>query len=136
MATFCLSTNTGPKLLIFRSEIFLSHKKSLLFKFFDAVVLDVILRIALPLPIKNPGCVFARIQETFMSGSFPFNQSKNNAVLEPRTGHFQGLVGFEVKTKELCGQDQSQGIQNASSRTPPLMMTIQLIKQKKRKLQK
>ena len=24
-------------------------------------------------------------------------QSKNNAVLEPRTGHFRGLAGFEAK---------------------------------------
>ena len=30
---------------------------------------------------------------------FLFNQSKNNAVLEPRTGHFPGLVGFEAKAK-------------------------------------
>ena len=28
---------------------------------------------------------------------FLFNQSKNNAILEPRTGHFSGLVGFEAK---------------------------------------
>ena len=28
---------------------------------------------------------------------FHFNQLKNNAVLEPRTGHFQKLVGFEAK---------------------------------------
>ena len=28
---------------------------------------------------------------------FLFNQSKNNAVLEPRTGHFRGLEGFEAK---------------------------------------
>ena len=26
-----------------------------------------------------------------------FNQSKNNAVLKPRTGHLRGLVGFEAK---------------------------------------
>ena len=32
--------------------------------------------------------------------TFLFNQSKNNAVLEPRTGHFRGLVGFEAKAKE------------------------------------
>ena len=30
-----------------------------------------------------------------------FNQSKNNAVLEPRTGHFRKLVGLEGKTKHL-----------------------------------
>ena len=27
---------------------------------------------------------------------FLFNQSKNNAVLEPRTGHFRGLVGSGI----------------------------------------
>ena len=26
---------------------------------------------------------------------------KNNAVLEPRIGHFRGLVGFEAKAKDL-----------------------------------
>ena len=30
---------------------------------------------------------------------FIFNQSKKNAVLEPKIGHFQGLVGFEAKAK-------------------------------------
>ena len=30
---------------------------------------------------------------------FLFNQSKKNAVFEPRVGHFQGLVGFEAKAK-------------------------------------
>ena len=30
-----------------------------------------------------------------------FNQSKSNAVLEPRTGHFRRLVGFEAKAKDL-----------------------------------
>ena len=28
---------------------------------------------------------------------FAFNQSKNNVVLELRTGHFRGLVGFKAK---------------------------------------
>ena len=30
---------------------------------------------------------------------FLFMQSKKNAVLEPRIGHFQELVGFEAKAK-------------------------------------
>ena len=30
---------------------------------------------------------------------FLLNQSKNNAVLEPRAGHFRGLVGSEANTK-------------------------------------
>ena len=32
---------------------------------------------------------------------FLFNQSKNNAVLETKTGHFRGLVDFEAKAKDL-----------------------------------
>ena len=32
---------------------------------------------------------------------FHFNQVKNNAVLQPRTGHFRGLVVFEAKAKDL-----------------------------------
>ena len=29
------------------------------------------------------------------------SKSKNSAVLEPRTGHFRGLGGFEAKFKDL-----------------------------------
>ena len=36
-----------------------------------------------------------------MLGYFPFNLSKNNAVLEPSTGHFRGVVRFEAKAKDL-----------------------------------
>ena len=32
---------------------------------------------------------------------FLFHESKNSAVLELRSGHFQGLVGFEAKSKVL-----------------------------------
>ena len=38
---------------------------------------------------------------------FLFNQSKNNAVLEPRKEHFRGLVGFEAQAKE--GRPRGQG---------------------------
>ena len=31
---------------------------------------------------------------------FLFNQLKNDAVLEPRTGHFRELEGFEAKAQE------------------------------------
>ena len=51
--------------------------------------------------IKSPGYAYAKIQEFFIFGYFLFNQSKNYAVLEPMTGHFRGLVGFEVKAKDL-----------------------------------
>ena len=62
---------------------------------------DVILHVIRGLgpPVKNPGYMCTRIQKIFMFGNFPFTQSKNNAVLEPRTGHFRGLVRFETKTK-------------------------------------
>ena len=44
----------------------------------------------------------------FFFGYFLLNQSKNNVVLEPRTGTFLGLVGFEAKAKDLktCLQGQ------------------------------
>ena len=32
---------------------------------------------------------------------FPFHKSKINAVLEPKTGNFWGVIGFEVKAKNL-----------------------------------
>ena len=63
------------------------------------------------------------VQETFMFGYFPFNQSKNNAVLEPKTEHFRGLVGLETKAKDfkMCprGQLRSQG-GGAGGSSPPI----------------
>ena len=41
---------------------------------------------------------------------FLFSQSKNNAVLEPKTGHFQGLVGFEAKAKDLSFEVQVEDL--------------------------
>ena len=38
---------------------------------------------------------------------FLFNQSKNDAVLEPRKDHFRGLVGFEAQAKK--GRPRGQG---------------------------
>ena len=32
---------------------------------------------------------------------FLLNQSKIDAVPEPRTGHFRGLVGFETKANDM-----------------------------------
>ena len=46
---------------------------------------------------------------------FLVNQSKNKVVLEPRTGHFRGLVGFEARAKDfkMCsrclGRPRGQG---------------------------
>ena len=37
-----------------------------------------------------------------------FNNSKNRAVLEPRTGHFRGLAGFEAKDFKLCPRGQGR----------------------------
>ena len=42
---------------------------------------------------------------SFLFGYFRFNQSKNNAVLEPRTGNFCGIVGFEVKDLSFEAKD-------------------------------
>ena len=41
-------------------------------------------------------------------GFFLLDQSKNNAVPEPRTGHFRGLVGFEAKAKDLSFEAQAK----------------------------
>ena len=39
---------------------------------------------------------------------------RNSAVVEPRTGHFQGLAGFEAKAEDfkLCprGQEPTRGL--------------------------
>ena len=34
-----------------------------------------------------------------MFGYLPFNQSENNAVLEPRREHFRGLVGSRLRQR-------------------------------------
>ena len=39
---------------------------------------------------------------------FLSNQSKNNAIPEPRTGHFRGLVGFEAKAKNLTFEGKAE----------------------------
>ena len=42
-----------------------------------------------------------KVKVIFACLFFFFNRSKNNAVLEPKTGNFSGLVGFEAKAKDL-----------------------------------
>ena len=42
-----------------------------------------------------------KVKVIFACLFFFFNQSKNNAVLEPKIGNFSGLVGFETKAKDL-----------------------------------
>ena len=48
-----------------------------------------------------------------------FNQSKNNAVLEPRTGPFRGLVGFLAKAKDFkkcpLGQGRPRGLHSSDT---------------------
>ena len=46
---------------------------------------------------------------------FLFNQLNNNAVREPRTRHFRGLVGFEAeaKTKDLKMRPRGQVFENS-----------------------
>ena len=46
----------------------------------------------------------------FVQVIFLFIQSRNNAVLEPRTEHFRGLVDF--KAKDLSFEAKGQGHQN------------------------
>ena len=43
---------------------------------------------------------------------FLFNQSRNNAILEPRAGHFRGHVAFEAKDFKMCprGREYSRGL--------------------------
>ena len=47
-ATSCLRTNPNSRLLIFHSKVFLSHKKSLLLKNFEDVILHVICGLSPP----------------------------------------------------------------------------------------
>ena len=54
----------------------------------------------------------------FFKRSTKFNNSNNSAVLEPRTGQFSWTWG-QGQGLDLRGQ--SQGLQNVSSRTPPLI---------------
>ena len=41
-------------------------------------------------------------------GFFFFKQSKNNAVLETKTGHFQGRVGFKAKDLKMYPRGQGR----------------------------
>ena len=41
---------------------------------------------------------------------FLFNQSKNNAVLEPRTEHFRGLVDFVANAKDLTFEAKAKDL--------------------------
>ena len=108
LATSCLPINLGPKLLIFNSKVFLSHKKSLLFKIYDEVILHVICGLGHP-QSKILTTLTPEFKKFLCLVIFVYNQSKNNSVLEPRTGHFRGLVGFEAKAKDLKMCPRGQG---------------------------
>ena len=88
-----------PWLLIFHSMVFLSNKKSLLLNICDDVILHVICELS---PLQPQSKILATLGHEFKTFLclviFIFNQSKNNVVLEPRTGHFQGLVGSRPRT--------------------------------------
>ena len=58
-----------------------------------------------------------RFPKNFSSAPQNFNNSKNSAVLEPRTGQFS-------RTRP---RGQGQGLQNVSSRTPPLFCRCLII---------
>ena len=61
-----------------------------------------------------------RFLKNFSSAPQNFNNSKNTAVLEPRTSQFSTTRG-QGQGLDLRGQ--GQGLQNLSSRTPPLITT-------------
>ena len=54
-----------------------------------------------------------RFPKNFSSAPQNFNTPKNSAVLEPRTGQFSRTL-----------RPRGQGLQNVSSRTPPLLKTL------------
>ena len=99
--TSCLRTNLSPRPMTFHSKVFLSHKQSLLLKIYDDVIFHVICELVPPQQkiLATPMLEFNKFLCLVI---FLFNQSKNNAVLESKTGHFQGLVRFEAKDLKIC----------------------------------
>ena len=75
---------------------------------------------------KRCSQIFREVSGVFQQN---FDDSKNSAVLEPRTEQFSRTWGFEAKDLRL--RCQGQGLQNVfsrprmSSRTPPLVTTSQ-----------
>ena len=65
-----------------------------------------------------------RFPKNFSSAPQNFNNSKNSAVLELRTGQFSRTRG---QGQELDLRGQGQGLQNVSSRTPPLVSTFEKV---------
>ena len=70
--------------------------------------------------------------QKFFKRSQNFNNSKNSAVLEPRTGQFSRIWGLEAKAKDLafeakdfimCPRGRSSR-PRTSLRTPPLAVTL------------
>ena len=57
---------------------------------------------------KIPDYAYAEFKKLLCLVIFHFNHSKNNAVLEPRTGHFRGLEGFEAKAKDLTFETKAK----------------------------
>ena len=117
MATFCLSTNLGLRLLIFHAKLFFFHKKSLLLKIYDDIILHVICKLPPPptLPINNPDYVYAGFQEIFVFGCFSFQPIKKQCYPRAEDRIFLGTCRVRGQGLELWGQ--GQGLQNVSSRT-------------------
>ena len=65
-----------------------------------------------------------RFPKNFSSTPQNFNNSKISAVLELRTGQFSRTRG---QGQELDLRGQGQGLQNVSSRTPPLVSTFEKV---------
>ena len=60
---------------------------------------------------KNKRTYRLEVNVVFHLVIFLLNQSKNNTFLEPRTGHFQGFVGFETKAKDLSFEAEAKHFQ-------------------------
>ena len=71
-----------------------------------------------------------RFPKNFSTAPQNFNNSKNSAVLKPRTGQFSRTWGFEAKAKDLTFE--AKVLKNVSSRprtssrTPPLMIKMEV----------
>ena len=66
------------------------------------------------------------LQKTFSSDLQNFNNSKNSAVLKPKTGQISRTWGFEAKAKDL--RLRGQGLQNVFSRPKTFLRTPSLVR--------
>ena len=104
-AISCFGTNLSPRLLTFHFRVFFSRRKSLFLKIYHDVILHVICRLSPPLQSKILATSKLEFNKVLCLVIFLFTQSKNNAVLQPRAEHFQGLVGFKAKDLSVDAKD-------------------------------